>query len=81
MVGLDRIVGVLLDVVPRPRDQLVKDRGIDRGGVGNLCRDNSPFRACELAIPECGQAARRYSLIKPWRIRRLRTGRSSGTTM
>jgi hypothetical protein len=45
-----------------------------------LCRANSPCSTCELVVFGCGQAARRYSLIKPCRTRRLRTARSSGIT-
>jgi hypothetical protein len=29
VIGLDRIIGVLLDVVPRRRDQVVEDGGVD----------------------------------------------------
>ncbi len=35
MVGFDRIVGVLLDVVPRRRQQLVENGRVDRRGVGD----------------------------------------------
>jgi hypothetical protein len=35
VVGLDRIVHVSLDVVPRLRDQLVEHPGVDRRGVGD----------------------------------------------
>src|SRR6266511_2364935 len=35
MVGLDRVVRVLLDVVPCPGQQLVEHCGVDRGGVGD----------------------------------------------
>jgi hypothetical protein len=35
VVSLDRVVGVLLDVVPRLRDQLVEHAGVDRGGGGD----------------------------------------------
>jgi hypothetical protein len=48
VIGLDRIIGVLLDVVPRLRDQLVEHGGVDRGGVGDdlagchlQCRERS----------------------------------------
>jgi hypothetical protein len=35
VVGLDRVVGVLLDAVPGGRDQFVEHRGVDRGAVGD----------------------------------------------
>jgi hypothetical protein len=35
VISLDRIVGVLLDVVPCLRDRPVEDGGVDRGGVGD----------------------------------------------
>jgi hypothetical protein len=35
MVGLDRIVRVLLDVVPRRRNQLAEHTGVDGRGVGD----------------------------------------------
>jgi hypothetical protein len=35
VVGLDRVVRILLDVIPRRGQQLIKGRGVDRGGVGD----------------------------------------------
>ena len=35
VIGLDRIVRVPFDVMPRRRDQLLKHARIDRGGVGD----------------------------------------------
>jgi hypothetical protein len=36
-VGIDAIVGVLLDAVPRRRHELVKDPGVDRGNAARVC--------------------------------------------
>jgi hypothetical protein len=35
VIGLDRVVRVLLDVVPCLRDQLIQHAGVDRVGVGD----------------------------------------------
>jgi hypothetical protein len=35
VISFDRVVRVLLDVVPRRRDQLLEHAGVDRGGVGD----------------------------------------------
>jgi hypothetical protein len=35
VVGLDRVVGILLDVVPRRRDEVVEHGRVDRCGVGD----------------------------------------------
>jgi hypothetical protein len=35
VIGLDPVAGILLDVMPRGGDQLVKDERVDRGGVGD----------------------------------------------
>ena len=41
VIGLDRIVGVLLDVVPRRRNQFLQDAGVGRCGVGgHLAREH-----------------------------------------
>jgi hypothetical protein len=41
MIGIDRIVGVLLDVMPCRRHQFFEHSGIDRRGVGDhLGRDH-----------------------------------------
>jgi hypothetical protein len=35
VIGLDRIVGVPLDVMPSRGDQFIEHAGVDRGGVGD----------------------------------------------
>jgi hypothetical protein len=53
VIGLDRIVRMPLDVMPRRRNQLVEDRGVDRGGVGNhLGRRHLQYRQGLLEEPE-----------------------------
>jgi len=46
VIGLDRVVGVSLDVVPRGRDQLVERRRVDRRRFadGQVPGDRQPHR-------------------------------------
>ena len=61
VIGLDRIVRVSLDVMPRRRDQLVEHGRVDRGGVGDhLARCHLQHRQGPLEEPvgAIGVAAR-----------------------
>jgi hypothetical protein len=35
VIGFYRIIGVLLNVLPRRRDQLMQHAGVDRAGMGD----------------------------------------------
>jgi hypothetical protein len=66
VVSLDRIIGVLLHVVPGGRDELVEHARVDRGGVGDhltgyhLQRRERP---AEEPPGRIGVAARRYQHV------------------
>jgi hypothetical protein len=49
VIGLDRIIGILLDVVLRLRDQFFQDAGVDRGGVGDHLAGRKNLRAASLS--------------------------------
>jgi hypothetical protein len=54
MIGLHRVIGVPLDVVPRRRDQLVEHRRVDRCAVGDhLGRYDLQRRQRTLEEPPC----------------------------